>query len=95
MVFFSPQDSLGTIYFLKEGRVRLDRRITERKQLTVAVLDRGAAIGESSLIGQNPAGVYAEAVEQCLLCVMPAGHLEVLISEVPQVGINLFRVVGQ
>ena len=94
-VFFSPEDTPGTIYFLKEGRVRLYRRTPEGKQLTVAVLDRGAVFGESRLIGQNHAGVYAEADEQCLLCVMPAGHLEVLIAEVPQVGLNLLRFVGQ
>jgi CRP/FNR family transcriptional regulator, cyclic AMP receptor protein len=94
-VFFSPQDTPGTIYFLKEGRVRLYRRTSDGKQLTVAVLDRGAVFGESQLIGQNHAGVYAEADEQCLLCVMPAGHLEQLIAEVPQVGLNLLRFVGQ
>jgi CRP/FNR family transcriptional regulator len=94
-VFFSPEDTPGTIYFLKEGRVRLYRRTPEGKQLTVAVLDRGSVFGESRLIGQNHAGVYAEADEQCLLCVMPAGHLELLISEVPQVGLNLLRFVGQ
>ena len=94
-VFFSPEDTPGTIYFLKEGRVRLYRRTREGKQLTVAVLDRGAVFGESRLIGQNHAGVYAEADEHCLLCVMPAGHLETLIAEVPQVGLNLLRFVGQ
>ncbi|MCW2926227.1 MAG: putative transcriptional regulator [Thermoleophilia bacterium] len=94
-VFFSPEDTPGTIYFLKEGRVRLYRRTPEGKQLTIAVLDRGAVFGESRLIGQNHAGVYAEADEHCQLCVMPAGHLEVLIGEVPLVGLNLLRFVGQ
>lgn len=94
-VFFSPEDQPGTIWFLKEGRVRLYRRTPEGKQLTVAVLDRGAVFGESRMIGQTHAGVFAEADEVCLLCVMPAGHLEVLIGEVPQVGLNLLRFVGQ
>ncbi|MCW2925006.1 MAG: putative transcriptional regulator [Thermoleophilia bacterium] len=94
-VFFSPEDTPGTIYFLKEGRVRLYRRTPEGKQLTVAVLDRGAVFGESQLIGQNHAGVYAEADEVCMLCVMPAGHLETLIGEVPIIGLNLLRFVGQ
>lgn len=94
-VFFSPEDSPGTIWLLKEGRVRLYRRTPEGKQLTTAVLDRGAVFGESSLIGQSHAGVYAEADEECLLCVMPAGHLEQLIAELPRVGLNLLKYVGQ
>ena len=94
-VFFSPEDSPGTIYFLKEGRVRLYRRTDEGKQLTVALLDRGAVFGESALIGQTHAGVYAEAEEHCLLCVMPTGNLKQLIGEFPQVGLNLLEFVGQ
>ena len=93
-VFFQPEDAPGTIYVLKAGRVRLYRRSPEGKQLTVAVLDRGAVFGESTLIGQSHAGVYAEADEECLLCVMPSAHLEQLVKEVPQVGLNLLQHVG-
>ena len=94
-VFFSPEDSPGTIYFLKEGRVHLYRRTPEGKQLTVALLDRGAVFGESSLIGQSHAGVFAEAAEECLLCVMPAANLKSLIQQFPVIGLNLLEFVGQ
>lgn len=94
-IFFSPDDSPGTIYFLKEGRVRLYRQTEDGKQLTVAMLDRGAVFGESSLIGQSHAGVYAEAVEHGLLCVMPVEHLRALINKFPRVGLNLLEFVGQ
>lgn len=94
-VFFSPEDTPGTIYFLKEGRVRLYRRTPDGKQLTVAMLDRGAVFGESALIGQSHAGVYAEADEHCLLCVMPAGNLRQLIAQIPLVGLNLLQHVGE
>jgi CRP-like cAMP-binding protein len=94
-VFFSPEDQPGTIYFLKEGRVRLYRQTDDGKQLTVAMLDRGSIFGESSLIGQSHSGVYAEAVEQGLLCVMPANHLRELISRFPRIGLNLLEFVGR
>lgn len=94
-VFFAPEDMPGTIYFLKEGRVRLYRQTPDGKQLTVAMLDRGAVFGESSLIGQSHAGVYAEAVEHGLVCVMPAARLRELIQRFPQVGVNLLEFVGQ
>lgn len=93
-IFFAPGDAPGTIYFLKEGRVRLYRRTEGGKQLTVAVLDRGAVFGESALIGQANAGVYAEADEECMLCVCPAEHLRTLVTEIPTIGLNLLEYVG-
>lgn len=93
-VFFSPEDLAGTVYFLKEGRVRLYRSDEEGRNLTVAVLDPGAVFGVNALLGQNLAGVYASADEECILCVMPAAHLQMLIGEVPQVGLNLLQFVG-
>jgi CRP/FNR family transcriptional regulator, cyclic AMP receptor protein len=94
-VFFAPEDSPGSIWFLKEGRVRLYRRTTDGKQLTVAMLDRGAVLGESALLGQSHAGVYAEADEDCLLCVMPVERLRALVVSVPRIGLNLLEHVGQ
>lgn len=93
-VFFRPEDSPGTVYFLKEGQVRLYRQTPDGKQLTIALLDRGSVFGENSLIGQSHAGVYAEAAEECLLCVMPAGNLRDLVARFPQIGLNLLEHVG-
>lgn len=93
-VFFRPEDSPGTVYFLKEGRVRLYRQTSDGKQLTVASLDRGSVFGESALIGQSHAGVYAEAAEECILCVMPSANLKDLIARFPQIGLNLLEYVG-
>ncbi|MBC7645269.1 MAG: Crp/Fnr family transcriptional regulator [Thermoleophilia bacterium] len=92
-VFFTAHDEPETIYFLKEGRVRLYRS-SEGKQLTVALLDRGMIFGESSLLGQSHAGVFAEADEECLLCVMPTAKLSALITRIPRIGLNLLQCVG-
>lgn len=93
-VFFAPQDTPETLYILKEGRVRLYRETTDGKHLTVAMLDRGAIFGESSLIGQSHSGVFAIAEEEGLLCVMPAEHLRELVTRIPRIGLNLLEFVG-
>jgi CRP/FNR family transcriptional regulator len=93
-VFFRPEDTPGTVYFLKEGQVRLYRQTNDGKQLTVALLDRGSVFGENTLIGQSHAGVYAEAAEECLLCVMPSSSLKELVARFPQIGLNLLEYVG-
>ena len=93
-VFFSPEDSPGTIYILKDGAVRLFRRDTEGRQLTVAILDAGSVFGESELLGQVHAGVYAEALDECLLCVVPTEQMRTLIRRYPDIGLNLLSHLG-
>lgn len=94
-VFYSPDDIAGTVYMLKEGRVRLFRQSPDGKKLTVAVLDRGAVFGENALLGQSFTGVYAEAAEPSLVCVMTSDRLRELIALVPRVALNLLEIVGQ
>lgn len=94
-VFFSANESPGAIYILKEGSVRLFRRDEEGRQLTVAILDAGSIFGESSLLGQSHANVHAEALEECLLCVIPTHQMRELIKQFPQIGLNLLEHVGE
>lgn len=94
-IFFSPEDTPGTLYVLKEGRVTLWRQAHDGRQLILASLDRGSVFGESSMLGESYAGVYAEAAEECLLCVLPAANLRALMVEVPQVGLNLLDFVSR
>ncbi len=94
-IFFSAHDSPGTIYVLKRGAVRLFRRDAEGHQLTVAMLDAGSIFGESALLGQSHAEVYAEATDECLLCVIPTAQMRELIRTFPQIGLNLLEHVGE
>lgn len=93
-VFFSPEDIPGTVYVLKAGNVRLFRREHDGRELTVAMLDSGSVFGESSLLGQSHAGVFAQAIEDCVLCVIGADRMHALIHEFPQIGLNLLVHVG-
>lgn len=91
---FSPEDSPGTVYLLREGVVRLYRRTAGGEQ-TVARLEPGTVFGDCSLIGQLQAGVYADVVEAGLVQVLPASCLRTLILLCPRIGLNLLEHVGQ
>ncbi len=94
-VFFAPEDAAGTIYVLKRGRVRLYRCDDRGHTLTVAVLGAGSIFGESALLGEAHPGIYAEAIDDGLVCVIPSAEMKALIKRFQQIGLNLIEFLGE
>ena len=78
-LFYIPGDTGEVLFFLKKGRVQLYRLSPEGKKLIVAALGPGAIFGEMALVGQGMHKTFAEATEDCLLCVMSRADVERLI----------------
>ncbi len=93
-VFYAPEDTGEVLFLLKKGRVQLYRLSPEGKKLVVAVLGEGTIFGEMSLIGQGMHNTFAEAIEDCVLCVMSRADLERLILDKPQVALRLLEVMA-
>jgi CRP/FNR family transcriptional regulator, cyclic AMP receptor protein len=51
--------------------------------------------GDMPIAGQQMYGAFAEAIEDCTLCVLGRADLERLIQTRPQVAIRLLEVVGR
>ncbi|MCP4428175.1 MAG: cyclic nucleotide-binding domain-containing protein, partial [Chloroflexi bacterium] len=69
-IFYMPEDSGEVLFLLKKGRVQLYRIAPNGKKLIVATLGAGAVFGEMSLVGQGMHNTFAEAIDECVLCVM-------------------------
>lgn len=94
-VFYGP-DELGEVLFLlKKGKVQLYRLSPEGKKLVVAVLEQGAIFGEMSIIGQGMQNTFAEAIEECTLCVMSQVDVEQLLISKPQVGVRILQAMAR
>ncbi len=93
-VFYGPEEYGEVLFLLKKGRVQLYRLSPEGKKLVVAVLEQGAIFGEMSLIGQGMHNTFAEAIEDCLLCVMSRMDVERLILEKPQVALRFLEAMA-
>jgi CRP-like cAMP-binding protein len=94
-VFFGPDESGEALFLLKKGKVQLYRLSTEGKKLTVAILEPGAIFGEMSLIGQGMHNTFAEAIEDCTLCVMSRMDVEQLLISKPQVGLRILQSMAR
>lgn len=93
-LFYRPEDASEVLFILKKGRVQLYRLSPEGKKLTVATLGPGTIFGEMGIIGQGMHSKFAEAVEDCLLCVMSRHDVERLILSKPAVALRFMKVMA-
>jgi CRP-like cAMP-binding protein len=94
-VFYAPDETGEVLFLLKKGRVQLYRLSPEGKKLVVSVLEPGAIFGELSLIGQGMHNTFAEALDDCTLCVMSRMDVEQLLVNKPQVGLRIMEVLAR
>lgn len=93
-IFYMPEDSGEVLFLLKKGRVQLYRIAPNGKKLIVATLGPGTIFGEMSLVGQGMHNTFAEAVEDCVLCVMSRSDVERLVREKPEVAFRFVEAMG-
>ncbi len=93
-IFYRPEDASEVLFILKKGRVQLYRLSPEGKKLTVATIGPGMIFGEMGIIGQGMHSKFAEAVEDCLLCVMSRHDVERLILSKPAVALRFMKVMA-
>lgn len=94
-IFYMPEDSGEVLFLLKKGRVQLYRLSPTGKKLVVATLGPGAIFGEMSLVGQGMHNTFAEAIDECMLCVMSRADVERLMREKPEVALRFMESLGE
>jgi CRP/FNR family cyclic AMP-dependent transcriptional regulator len=93
-IFYMPEDTGEVLFLLKKGRVNLYRIAPNGKKLVVATLGPGTIFGEMSLVGQGMHNTFAEAIDDCVLCVMSRSDVERLIRDKPDVAFRFVEALG-
>lgn len=94
-VIYQPYDPGDILFILKKGRVRIYRLSPEGRELTLSVLSSGTIFGEMALFGQTMYGSFAQAVEDCMVCVTNRKSATQMLKDNPNVAIRLVEIVGQ
>jgi CRP/FNR family transcriptional regulator, cyclic AMP receptor protein len=94
-VFYRPEEPGEVLFILKEGRVQLYRISPEGKKLVITTLGAHTLFGEMALLGTKMHNTFAEAIEDCLICVMSRTDLERLILSKPQVALRILEITGK
>ncbi len=93
-ILYMPEDTSEVLFLLKQGRVQLYRISPDGKKLVIATIGPGSVFGEMALIGQGMHNTFAEAIEDCVLCVMSRDDVERLLVTKPKVALRIFETLG-
>jgi CRP-like cAMP-binding protein len=93
-IFYMPEDTSEVLFLLKEGRVQLYRISPDGKKLVLTTVGPGTVFGEMALIGQGMHNTFAEATEDCVLCVMSREDVERMLVTKPKVALRIFEELG-
>lgn len=93
-IFYMPEDTSQVLFLLKEGRVQLYRISPDGKKLVIGTIGPGTIFGEMALIGQGMHNTFAEATEDCVLCIMSREDVERLLVTKPKVALRIFEALG-
>lgn len=91
-----PADRMG---FLVSGKLTIKKETSfPGKHILVAILDKGALVGELSVLNRAPRTATVEATEDSQLLMLSSDNLERLLEKNPTLGVKLlkrmFYVVG-
>ncbi len=94
-IFYMPDEPAEVMFILKQGRVQLYRMSPDGRKLVVAVMQPGAVFGHMSLIGQGLHNTYAEALDDCVICVWSREEVERLLVRKPEVSLRFLDALGK
>ena len=93
-VFYTPGETGEVLFILKRGRVNLYRINADGKKLITGTIGAGTVFGEMSLVCQGMHDTFAEAAEDCTLCVMSRTDVEHLLLSKPRVALRFMELIA-
>ena len=91
---YLQDDSADKIYFISEGRVKIDALADNGKEITKAILTDGEVFGELSLVGVEKRRDYALAMEDTMICILSATQMKDLIRDYSPLNLFFMRLLG-
>jgi CRP/FNR family transcriptional regulator len=93
-IIFFPDEPSQTVYFLKEGKIKITRISEEGKSITLQLLGPGEIFGEGSILGQDTHQNMAEVVEDALICTISKDMFQEMLRMKPDLNLSLNKFMG-
>jgi CRP/FNR family cyclic AMP-dependent transcriptional regulator len=90
----SPEELANRMYMLMSGRINMVCTNNEGRRLVIATLEPGAVFGEGALNNTNDANVFAEAVDDVAVWVVPASEARAMTMQYPIIGWGMLQTYG-
>lgn len=92
-VYF-PGDAAQSIYFVKYGRIKINRLLANGKQVTMAVLRDGELFGEQSITGEDERKALVKTMEKSLVCRAEREPFLTFIRDHPSMAFRITKLFG-
>ncbi len=90
----TPEDLSSRMYVLMSGKLNMICTNNEGRRLVIATLEPGAIFGEGALDQGSDANLFAEAVDDVAVWVIPAGEARNMTMQYPILGWGLLQTYG-
>lgn len=94
-IFYMPDDDSEAMFILKRGRVQLYRMSEDGRKLIVSILHPGAIFGHMEMIGQQLHQTYAQALDDCLICIWHREEVARMLMQRPDTAMQFMAAIGQ
>ncbi len=92
-IYFANEPS-KTIYFLKTGRVKINKYLTDGSEKIIAIINPGEIFGEMAYLDEGQRTDYAVTVEPSLICAINKNDLSSFIEKNPELNLRLTKLLG-
>lgn len=93
-IIYFPEEANDTIYFLKEGKVKITRVTEDGRSTTIQLIGPGEIFGESAILGQEIHGNMAEVVEDAVICSISKDMFQQLLEQNPRLNLQIHKFIG-
>jgi CRP/FNR family transcriptional regulator, cyclic AMP receptor protein len=90
----TPEALAQRMYVLMSGKVNMVCTNNEGRRLVIATLEPGAVFGEGALDSSGDTNVFAEAVDDVAVWVIPSGEARNMTMQYPILGWGLLQTYG-
>lgn len=93
-IIYFPDEASDTIYFLKQGKVKISRISADGRTTTLQLVGPGEIFGESAILGQERHENIAEVVEDAVICYISKEQFQDLMGRNPQLNLTITKFIG-
>ncbi|MBA3899753.1 MAG: Crp/Fnr family transcriptional regulator [Bacteroidetes bacterium] len=92
---YFQESAANSVYFLKEGKVKISKYNKEGLEFLIAILGNGEIFGESAVTSQTTRKEEAIAEENTMVCVMKEDKMKELLLLVPELNLKFSRIIEE
>lgn len=92
---YFPEEPSSSIYFLKEGRIKIGSFSEDGRENIKVILQPGEVFGELALAGEEKRGDFAQALDdETLICALQLKDMEQIMEKNPKLTLRVTKLIG-